>query len=260
MFGEGRVVKQGTFCYAGQVTCDVCIQQTDVRYGTGDYEDAPEDRDDLPGEWYYIWYSPAGTRGDYRSGGPSFPTLNEAIQHLEATVANLEWLPLPYPSTKSPTFLSTVQTWIEASGEVFTLIRFHASAGSKSFEFFHSLDAFTGRLRELQPRTCVTVFRSRQLPLRGQVDEEFIRQTLVLIAEGTEYLVVTLERTTMGATSWFHDAAGESHAELIEDLRNEHCYGKQCAVGSYPPWLEDNESVISAVVPKDDGTVIPGIY
>lgn len=167
---------------------------------------------------------------------------------------------MSYPSTNDPIFLSCVQQWIESKGEVFVLIRFHAAAGSKSFEFFCSMDGFTKRLQGFGPRTCITVFRDRQLPLRGKVDEEFIRQALALVPDGSEYLVAALERTTIGKRSWFHDAAGESHAELLEDLRRDYCYGKQIAVGTYPPWLEDNEAVISAVVPDKDGSVTAGAY
>ena len=167
---------------------------------------------------------------------------------------------MTYPSSNDPAFLVTVRQWIETNGEVFALIRFHASAGAKSFEFYHSVDAFQGRLQELPPRTCITIFGSRQLPLRGKVDEEFIRQALALVPEGSEFLLVALKRTTVGDGSWFHNAAGESHAELLEALRDDNCNGKEIAVGTYPLWLEDNEAVISAVVPAKDGSVTTGAY
>ena len=185
------------------------------------------------------------------NSGRSKTTADDSLNPITA---------MPYLSTNDLPFLFTAQNWIEANGEVFTLIRFHASAGAKSFEFFRSLDTFSSRLQELRPRTCVTVFRDRQLPLRGQVDEEFARQALALVPDGAEFLVVVLDKMTVGAQSWFHDAAGESHAELLEALRDDYCYGKQVAVGTYPPWLEDNEAVISAVVPDSDGSVTTGAY
>jgi len=165
-----------------------------------------------------------------------------------------------YTSTQDPTFISTVQAWIESKKEVFALIRFHAAAGSKSFEFFQSMDAFKNRLNELHARTCITVFRDPQLPLRGCVDEEFIQTALAAIPDGAEFLVVALELTTIGRASWFHDAAGVTHDELVEELRHDYCYGKQVAVGNYPPWLDESDSVISAVVPNGDGSVTTGIY
>jgi hypothetical protein len=167
---------------------------------------------------------------------------------------------MPYSSTNELPFLSTVQSWIEASGEILAMIRFHASAGAKSFEFFRSLEAFQDRLQDVPPRTCVIAFREPQLPLRGRADNEFIRQALTLMPDGAEFLVVALEKTTIGTASWFHDAAGESHAELVGALRDASCHGKLVAVGLYPPWLKDNEAVISAVVPDGDGIVTTGVY
>jgi hypothetical protein len=36
--------------------------------------------------------------------------------------------------------------------------------------------------------------------------------------------------------------------------------GVAVAVGLYPPWLEDTEDVISAVVPDEHGAVKSGVY
>ena len=58
--------------------------------------------------------------------------------------------------------------------------------------------------------------------------------------------------------SWFHHDAGVSHAELRDDL--EGCRGAPVAAGLYPPWLEDNSDVISAIVPSQHGEVKEGIY
>jgi hypothetical protein len=167
---------------------------------------------------------------------------------------------MAYRPTSDQAFGSTVQRWIDSNGEVLAMIRFHAAAGAKSFEFFSSNDDFNKRLRSLSPRTCIIVFRDRQLPLRGTVDEEFIQRALAFVPDGVEFLVVALERATVGKGSWFHDAAGETHDELLEELRASACYGKQVACGLYPPWLEDNQAVISAIVPNEDGSVTVGAY
>ncbi len=122
------------------------------------------------------------------------------------------------------------------------------------------MEAFKGRLQELRPRTCITVFRDQQLPLRGRVNEEFTRHALELVPDGTEFLIVALQKTAIGAASWFCEAAGESHGELVKELRGPNFYGKQVALGPYPPWLDDTNAVISAVVPDEDGIVTAGIY
>jgi hypothetical protein len=145
-----------------------------------------------------------------------------------------------------------------STGEVLVLIRHHASAGSKEFEFFRSGEAFRDRLAGLPPRTCITVFRDMQLPRRGTVDPGFVAAAVAAIPDGTEWLAVSLQRSHHGALSWFHCSAGETHAELRAAL--EDCLGTSVAVGAYPPWLEDNEAVVSAVVPDPDGAVVSGIY
>lgn len=165
---------------------------------------------------------------------------------------------MPYVSVNNPVFQSTVARWISETHEVLAMIRFHAAAGSKSFEFFDSFELFRGRLGQLPARACVTVFREQQLPLRGRVDRDFIRKAIATIPSGTEYLLVGLELTTIGNASCYYDFAGETHDELREALEGE--LGSLLAVGPYPPWLEDNESVTSAVVPDPDGFVHTGIY
>ncbi len=138
------------------------------------------------------------------------------------------------------------------------LFRFSHAAGAKDFEFFSTLQALSDRMRQLPPRTCVIAFKQPQLPLRGVVDDDFIARWLSTIPNGVEYLLVETIRRVAGRHSWFHHAAGESHAELRDDLA--HSRGVPVAVGFYPPWLEDTDDVISAVVPDEHGVVSPGIY
>jgi hypothetical protein len=89
---DAPVVKQGVFLYGGEAVCDVCIQKTNCRFGSGDDEDPLEYRDDVEGEFYYVWYSPVGSREDYRTGGGVFATLAEAIRHVEQSVEGVKWL------------------------------------------------------------------------------------------------------------------------------------------------------------------------
>ena len=165
---------------------------------------------------------------------------------------------MAYKSARNSKFLSTAARWIAATQDVLALIRFHAAAGSKSFEFFDSFDAFQGRLAKLPPRACVTIFRELQLPLRGRVDAAFIKQATTDIPCGTEYLVVNLDPTTIGTATWYDHCAGETHEELQEDLEDR--AGCLVAVGPYPPWLEDDEDVASAIVPDHDGSIQTGDY
>jgi hypothetical protein len=161
-------------------------------------------------------------------------------------------------STTDKEFLRTVNDWVHSQPEVLVLIRYSRAAGEKSFEFFTSFERLRKRLEELKPETSVTVFRERQLPLRGCVDDEFIRKCLNSVQAGSEFLVVETAPRTAGNHSWFHHQAGESHEELREVL--EGLRGEGVAVGEYFPWLEDSPNVISACVAKKDGSVRAGVY
>jgi hypothetical protein len=163
-----------------------------------------------------------------------------------------------YTSTNDPDFREQAARWIAERQEASGLIRFSHAAGSKSFEFFDSAAAFQARLQELPSRTCVTIFGERQLPLRGVVDDDFIRQASASIPDGTEYLVAGLELVQYGQATWYHYRSGETADDLRGDLDD--MRGELVAVGPYPPWLEDDENVISAVVPNPDGTVTTGVY
>lgn len=165
---------------------------------------------------------------------------------------------MSYPSTKSAAFQNTVQHWIETQGEVLTLFRYSHAAGSKAFEFYSDFAVWQARVEEMQPKTCVSVWGEKQLPLRGCIDEAFVAQARVLIPEATEWLLVGLEKVTYGRYSWFSYNAGMSHKELEWELREE--WGERYALGIYPHYQEDGGQEMSAVIPEPDGRVITGIY
>ena len=52
----GDILKVGHWMYDGIVRCRVEIQFSNIRYGTGDYEDDPEWCDDQPGDWFVVSY------------------------------------------------------------------------------------------------------------------------------------------------------------------------------------------------------------
>jgi hypothetical protein len=162
-------------------------------------------------------------------------------------------------SSRDTAFLATIAGWIESRSEVLVMFRWPNAAGSKSFEFFQDVSAFMARLEASAQRTSVIVFREPQLPLRGLIDEDFIRRAVNLVPESTGYLIAGLDRITMGNGSWYPESAGESYQELIADLRD-WWPGHRVAVGPYPEWLQDNEGVLSAYIPDADGTVRPAAY
>lgn len=88
---RGVTVIQGTFLYDGTVTCDVRIVRTEVRYGSGDHEDPPAVRDDLPEPWFYIEWGSTTARGEYKAGGGGYSTLSDAMQTARKQVSGLKW-------------------------------------------------------------------------------------------------------------------------------------------------------------------------
>jgi hypothetical protein len=167
---------------------------------------------------------------------------------------------MSYCSAFDSTFLSTVEQWIDAKGEVLAMIRFAYSAGAKSFEFYDSFSAFNIRLRQLPPSTCVIVFHDFQLQLRGCFCDEFLLKARAMMQEGHEFLLVGLEKVTIGVASWYENVVVQTLAELDEEFRERCQLGKKYAFGPYPPWLEDCDTVISAVVPDEHGVVKSGAY
>jgi hypothetical protein len=163
-----------------------------------------------------------------------------------------------YTNTTDKRFLSTLEEWLRTRAEVLTLIRLSRAAGNKSFEFLTSFIALEERLNQLTPETCVTAFGRPQLPIRGVVDDEFIRSCLLQIQNGSEFLSVETVPRNAGNASWYHHEAGTSHSELREALENSK--GMPVAVGEYPPWLEESPDVISGYVPDATGKLTIGLY
>ena len=78
-----QIVKRGIFLYDGSVITDIQIIKTNIRYGTGDYEDEPEYRDDVEGEYYRIEFGSPTERGKFVSGSLSHTSLEDAISEAE---------------------------------------------------------------------------------------------------------------------------------------------------------------------------------
>lgn len=165
---------------------------------------------------------------------------------------------MSYSATTHPEFLATLEQWFQSTAEILILVRYSHSAGAKSFEFFSSFQSLSHRISELPPLTCITAFKSAQLPIRGMVDDSFASRCLKLIPEGSEYLLVETVQRTYGRQSWYCWSAGTTLAELREHL--EESRGISVAVGHYPPWLVDGDEVISAVVPDKNGDTSGGVY
>jgi hypothetical protein len=166
-------------------------------------------------------------------------------------------------SVHDQAFLERVRAVIELHGEALILFRYWARAGAKDFMFFNDYDSFCGKLVTMPANTSVIVFGDPQLSLRGYVDEVFVERALEAIPEGTEFLILCMEKTAHDFhphhySETFDDSAGETHAELIEELKEFN--GRRVALGTWPPWPEDSSGSFGAYVPGDDGVIRPGPY
>jgi hypothetical protein len=94
----GDIVKVGHWTYGGTIRCRIEIQYSDVRYGSGDPEDAAEWQDDQPGDWYVVSCAtptrPAECPADWK-GTPGWPSLEEAVRCAESMLrdCDLQWEP-----------------------------------------------------------------------------------------------------------------------------------------------------------------------
>jgi hypothetical protein len=153
-------------------------------------------------------------------------------------------------------FLNTVREWFLAQNDIFVVARYSATAGVREYYWFKHFDKFHAQLKSFPPQADVIIFRDKQFPLRGTVDDALIRQALVLIPEDTEASIANMvQPPDTSIYLWGCD----NHAEILETLHD--IRGENAAIGLYPPWhMDDNEKMISALVPLPDGTLKRGVY
>jgi len=131
------------------------------------------------------------------------------------------------------------------------MLRYLASAGNKGFAFCHTHQEFKRLVENAPLGTDIEVFRDLQLPIRGRVDESFVKIALGTISEGQEYMIVAQERQPDSSLS-IHGGMGDSHVDLCEELKALH--GREVALGPCPPFNEpDHDGLVSASKGGIDG-------
>lgn len=167
---------------------------------------------------------------------------------------------MDYLATSSNKFLETAKRWIEENEEVLVLVRFHACAGNKSWEFYGSYELLEQRLLDLPAQTSVIIFQEHEFDLKGRVDKDFIKRAIDKVKNQSDWMLIWLEKVVYGSVSWFRNEWGQTSDELKEELLDEEIFGKLVVVGKEPDWIDDHEGLIAAVVPHVDGSVQCGIY
>lgn len=89
------VVKEGTWLYDGTVPTGVRIVSCSIRYGSGDWADSPDIREDLAAPGFDVQWASATTPRDYGNlASAVFSSLQEAVGYVETSAwaaPTLKW-------------------------------------------------------------------------------------------------------------------------------------------------------------------------
>ncbi len=83
------VVAEGSAHYDGECRYRIRIVKTEMRPGSGDYEDPPDVRDDRYGEFYEVRFGEDSP--GQGSIGSAFDTLEEAKSYAEGNCVDVQW-------------------------------------------------------------------------------------------------------------------------------------------------------------------------
>jgi hypothetical protein len=151
----------------------------------------------------------------------------------------------------TPRFLEIVGQWIDASSEVFVVLRYLRAAGAKDYAFIKTRAEFVSLVESVPDGTDIVVFRDPQLPLRGTVTADFIARAKTQVRDGDEYMFVRMAPKKAGDLRLFGEM-GDTHATLTEDLSE--AVGEEIAFGGCPHFSDaDNDRMISASKGGIDG-------
>lgn len=156
-------------------------------------------------------------------------------------------------------FLNTVESWFEATHDIFVVVRYSAMAGAKEYFWLREFETFMNIIWPLPPQADVMVFRRNQFPLRGVADNDLLQDALIKFNDNSDLMIIEhAEPPDSNVGVRYTD----SHAELIEKLTDpDDLVGLPISVGEAAPWHEnDNEDMISALVPLPDGNIKRGVY
>ncbi len=150
----------------------------------------------------------------------------------------------------TPAYLSTVRQWIAATGEVLVIMRYLCGGGAKDFALVASPESFDHLVDVCPEGTDIIVFRDRQLPLRGIVDDAFVKQIQSLLHDDDEYLFLNMKPEKPNDPRCFGEFDYLVHLKAdLEEMK-----GETIAIGKCPDFTgADNDSMISASKGGIDG-------
>jgi hypothetical protein len=121
--------------------------------------------------------------------------------------------------------------WLDATGELFVHLGFPRMHGTGDWWLVASLSQLDALLSQVVwPELELSVFRQRQLPVRGVVTPDLIEAAVATVADGTWYAIRELTGPGPHFCRFLSD--GNSCAELADDL--DRLSGRTVAVGPHP--------------------------
>lgn len=91
MIYKAPIIKRGICLYDNTVEYEVRIIKWHTLYGSGDYQDSPEIREDQQIECYYAFYEDLCHRGEFHVRSRGYLSLDEAIFSVESK-CSVTWI------------------------------------------------------------------------------------------------------------------------------------------------------------------------
>ncbi len=139
-------------------------------------------------------------------------------------------------SALDPRFLDTVRQWIEQDGEVYVMYWFVKAGGAKANYLFNSYDQFLTTLTS--PSLAgfhfdIDVYRHPQFPIRGWVNEDFIKRALLEIPEKQAWFLIGFDNE-IGQGKVIGAFGDNNDKALVEELND--YLGKYVIIGPDIHW------------------------
>jgi hypothetical protein len=172
--------------------------------------------------------------------------VSKGVQQGELEIS--QWSTMgPYLYT-SPKVKQILTNWFKESNELFVDISLPHSGSSGDFYVLKNFEQYTNLIDKVSPGSICTILREKQLPLRGIVTYEFIKQAIELIPDGTWYRICP---PCVYPDKLEYFGCGNTHDELRTEL--EECLGIEVWVGKdlkLPEYWKENTHPDLLVVTK----------
>lgn len=143
----------------------------------------------------------------------------------------------------SPQNLALLSDWLDEMGELYVDLYYPHSAGSSIAYIVRSMDELKSLIaKDNFPEIEVTIFRSRQFPLRGLADAALLEKALKLIPDGELYSIVSFNLDEHPCRFYFK-GDGRSHEQFRREFTD--VLGETVGIGQEPILVYNGEWIRS---------------